>query len=122
MIKYEHANIRLNIIISILNSSDSLDNLIFNTLREMDPRNTTSIDYQAAERLFKTLEKDTHIEFNKHFTAAIIAKYMIRNKDYMNSMEHYHDIHILDEACRYKIKFIKLSQKTSQIKNRRKTK
>jgi len=120
MIKYERANVQLNIIISILNHADDLDNLILNTLRDMDPRDTTSIDYQAACHLFKWIEKNTHIDFNKHFAAAIIAKYMTRNKSYINSMEHYHDIHILEEACRYKIKFVKLSQKTSQIKNRRK--
>lgn len=121
MIKYENVNVQLNIIISILNQADDIDNLIANTLRDMDPRNTRSIDYEAACNLFKWIEKNTHIEFNKFFAAAIIAKYMTR-KDYIHSMEHYHDIHILEEACRYKIKFVKLSQKTSQIKNRRKTK
>lgn len=122
MIKYENANNILNDIIKKLNNSKDIDYLIFITMNEIHPNCINIIDYEAACKLFECIEEKTHIEFYKSFAAQIIKKFMTRGDKYMNSMEHYYDVHMLEEACRYKIKFVKLSQKTSQIKNRRKTK
>lgn len=122
MIKYENANAILDNIINVLNNySGELDKLIITTLIELPDNRKERVAYEVSKKLFKSLEERTHVIFNRSFATKIIERHM-KNKDYEYSMERYYDVRILEEACRYKIKFVKLSQKTSQIKNRKKAK
>lgn len=120
MIKYASANTQLNIVIRKLRNKEALDNYILITLREIPETQYGILSHMIAKKMFASLENKTGIIFDRSFAAQMIEKYIKRGDEYLNNMESYYDMHILEEACRYKIKFVKLSQKTSQIKNRRK--